>query len=216
MDKNILKQKNNNNKKDTDQDDHKTIETNNNDNKATHTTTDKNNKINNFTKDWLKEINDISNKKINSLKEKIKNLDNEILRNYAEIDNIRKRSKKDIEKAHKYSLKKISVALLPIIDSMEISINSYNSEKNKSSEKLLTSIIEGNKLTIKMFISILKQFGIVEINPIGKIFDPHEHEAMSTVSDAKKDHNTVIKVLQKGYKLNERIIRPARVIVVKK
>jgi len=134
----------------------------------------------------------------------------QILRLKAEIENNRKRSVRDIENAHKYALRNFSESLLPIVDSMEMAQKAAEAE-NAS----LESIIEGTELTMSMFIQVLEKHGLQELDPIGEKFDPEQHQAISMVEDKSADANIVISVMQKGFMLNERLVRPAMVVVSK-
>ncbi|MEE8365949.1 MAG: nucleotide exchange factor GrpE [Gammaproteobacteria bacterium] len=142
--------------------------------------------------------------------EKIKNYWDQILRLKAEIENNRKRAERDIESAHKYALKNFVEALLPIIDSMEMSQAAADAE-NAS----LESFREGVDLTMNMFIQMLEKQGLVQLDPQGEKFDPEQHQAISMKKDKKAKSNTVIEVMQKGFLLNDRLVRPAMVIVAK-
>lgn len=127
----------------------------------------------------------------------------------AELDNVRRRAERDVTNAHRYSLEKFAVALLPVIDSMEQALQLAE----KSSDK---SMHEGIELTMKLFLDVLKKFEIQQIDPMGEAFDPHQHEAISIQEAPDAAPNTVLLVVQKGYKLSgDRVIRPARVIVAK-
>ena len=134
----------------------------------------------------------------------------QILRLKAEIENNRKRSVRDVENAHKYAIRNFSESLLPIVDSMEMAQKAAEAE-NAS----LESIIEGTELTMNMFIQVLEKHGIQELDPIGEPFDPEQHQAISMVEDESVESNTVINVMQKGFMLNERLVRPAMVVVSK-
>ena len=134
----------------------------------------------------------------------------QILRLKAEIENNRKRSVRDIENAHKYALRNFSESLLPIVDSMEMAQKAAEAE-NAS----LESIIEGTELTMSMFIQVLEKHGLQELDPIGEKFDPEQHQAISMVEDKSAESNIVISVMQKGFMLNERLVRPAMVGVSK-
>ncbi|MCH7880502.1 MAG: nucleotide exchange factor GrpE [Proteobacteria bacterium] len=142
--------------------------------------------------------------------EKIKDYWDQILRLKAEIENNRKRAERDIESAHKYALKNFVEALLPIIDSMEMSQAAADAE-NAS----LESFSEGVDLTMNMFIQMLEKQGLVQLDPQGEKFDPEQHQAISMKKDKKAKSNTVIEVMQKGFLLNDRLVRPAMVIVAK-
>ncbi|RLA06527.1 MAG: nucleotide exchange factor GrpE [Gammaproteobacteria bacterium] len=134
----------------------------------------------------------------------------QILRLKAEIENNRKRSVRDIENAHKYALRNFSESLLPIVDSMEMAQKAAEAE-NAS----LESIIEGTELTMSMFIQVLEKHGLQELDPIGEKFDPEQHQAISMVEDKSAESNIVVSVMQKGFMLNERLVRPAMVVVSK-
>lgn len=131
------------------------------------------------------------------------------VRAVAELENFRKRAERDVANAHRYGLEKFIVALLPVIDSLEqaLQMTAQNDQPDMH---------EGLTLTLKMFLDILNKQGVLSIDPIGELFNPEEHEAMSMQEDPTALPNTVVMVFQKGYKLNDRVIRPARVIVAKK
>ena len=131
------------------------------------------------------------------------------LRLQADIDNLRKRSERDLVNAHKFALEKIAAELLPVRDSLEMGLVAAG--ENHDVEKL----IEGSELTLKMLGSVLEKFNIKEINPVDEKFNPDYHEAMSMQERADVEPNTVVVVMQKGYLLNDRLIRPAMVMVSK-
>lgn len=128
------------------------------------------------------------------------------MRAKAEAENIRKRAQLDIASAHKYAIENFSNELLSVKDSLETAL----SVENASIENLKNGV----ELTLKQLTSVFSKFNINEINPVGEKFDPHRHQAIST-AESKEAPNTVIQVLQKGYQLNDRVIRPALVIVSK-
>ncbi|WP_019218245.1 nucleotide exchange factor GrpE [Legionella tunisiensis] len=130
------------------------------------------------------------------------------VRAMAEVDNIRRRAERDVASAHRYSLEKIINALLPVVDSLEQALQLCEKEGQEGMK-------EGLELTMKLFIDALEKHGVTQINPEGASFDPQEHEAMSIQDVPGVAANTVLTVFQKGYKLNDRLIRPARVIVAK-
>ena len=133
------------------------------------------------------------------------------LRTQAEMDNLRKRAEKDLENAHKYALEKFSLELLPVKDSLELGLAAVEENKDEAVAKLR----EGIELTLKMLGSALEKFGIVEINPVGEAFNPEQHQAMTMQESSEAKPNSVLTVMQKGYSLNERVIRPALVVVAK-
>lgn len=125
----------------------------------------------------------------------------------AEGENIRRRAQEDIDKARKFALEKFSSELLAVKDSLEAALAVENAS--------LESFKNGMELTIKQFASVFEKFNIVEINPVGEKFDPHKHQAISAIESADAEPNTVLSVLQKGYTLSERVLRPALVMVSK-
>lgn len=133
-----------------------------------------------------------------------------LLRQKAENDNLQKRMERDLEKAYKFGLEKFVLELLPIKDSMELGL-----EAATKSEADLNTIAEGMELTLKMFRSALEKFGVTEVYPQDQKFDPHLHEAMSMQPVPNVEEGTVIYIHQKGYQLNERLLRPARVVIAK-
>jgi molecular chaperone GrpE len=143
----------------------------------------------------------------NDLLEQIEDLKNQVLYAKAEAENIRRRSYEEADKTRKFAIEGFSQELLSVKDSLEASLGSDNVDN-----KIL---IDGVELTLKQLNAVFEKFNIVEINPIGEKFDPNEHQAMSMVESKEQESNTVLSVLQKGYKLNDRVIRPAMVSVVK-
>jgi len=128
------------------------------------------------------------------------------LRAKAEADNIRKRAQADIANAHKYALESFAAELLPVRDSLEATLT--------ADKATLEALRQGVELTLKQLDSAFDKFAIKELNPVGDRFDPHRHQAMTTV-ESEKAPNTVVHVLQKGYQLNDRVLRPALVTVAK-
>ena len=128
------------------------------------------------------------------------------LRAKAEADNIRKRAQADIANAHKYALESFAAELLPVRDSLEATLT--------ADKATLEALRQGVELTLKQLDSAFDRFAIKELNPVGDRFDPHKHQAMTTV-ESEKAPNTVVHVLQKGYQLNDRVLRPALVTVAK-
>ena len=131
------------------------------------------------------------------------------LRAKAEGENIRRRAQEDIGKAGKFAVEKFSGELLAVKDSLEAALAS----DNQSAEHLK----EGVELTLRQLVAAFEKSGLAEINPLGQKFDPHQHQAISQIeaADATTEANTVLSVLQKGYALHGRVIRPALVVVSK-
>lgn len=129
----------------------------------------------------------------------------------AELENVRRRASKDVENAHKFGVVKLMEDLLPVVDSLEQAL-----QTNIDTEETgLNSMKEGIELTLKLFVGVLEKFNVKQINPVGEAFNPNLHEAMSMQEAPDALPGTVLVVFQKGYLLNERVIRPARVIVAK-
>ncbi|KTC83618.1 nucleotide exchange factor GrpE [Legionella cincinnatiensis] len=131
------------------------------------------------------------------------------VRAQAELDNFRRRAEREIANAHRYGVEKLISSLLPVIDSLEQALQLAIKAED-------TSMREGLELTLKLFVDALQKFEVQQIDPIGTPFDPQLHEAMSMQSAPDAEPNTVLAVFQKGYKLSDRVIRPARVVVSKK
>jgi len=134
-----------------------------------------------------------------------------VLRMQAESENALRRSERDVANAHKYALERFAAELLPIIDSLELCI----STAPKDAKKEASAVIEGVNLTLKMFYAVLDKFGIKQVNPVDQPFDPEHQQAISMLYDADAAPGTVLSVMQKGYTLNNRLLRPALVIVSK-
>jgi len=143
-----------------------------------------------------------------SLEEKVKDLEEALLRSRAELDNAFKRNAADIEKAHKYGVERLLNELLPVVDNLEHALNNFSKDSTKDDK-------EGVELTLKSFESALDKFGIRPIYPINEQFDPIKHEAVMTSKDPKKENNEIENVFQRGWELHDRVVRPARVSVIK-
>jgi molecular chaperone GrpE len=128
------------------------------------------------------------------------------LRAMAEADNIRKRATRDIEHAHKFALENFSKDLLAVKDSLEMGLAAADTADAES-------LLAGSEATLKLLAGSLERFGISEIDPEGEPFDPERHEAMTMQPSAEVEPGSVLTVIQKGYVLNGRLLRPARVIV---
>ncbi len=133
---------------------------------------------------------------------------NEFLRSRAELENVRRRMERDVAQARKYGVEKLATELLSVRDSLEMGLSAAR-EANADVAKLT----EGTELTLKMLTQAMEKFDISEVHPLGQKFSPEEHEAMAMQPSAEHAPNTVIHVVQKGYKLNDRLLRPAMVVV---
>jgi molecular chaperone GrpE len=140
----------------------------------------------------------------------IKDYWDQMMRLRAEIDNNRKRAERDVENAHKYALKSFVENLLPVIDSMEMGQTAATADN-----ATLESIREGAELTIGMLVQVLEKNGLEQVDPLGEKFDPERHQAISMIDVESAESNTVVEVMQKGFLLNDRLVRPAMVVVAK-
>ena len=128
------------------------------------------------------------------------------LRTAAELENVRKRSTRDVENARRYGLERLAQALLPVKDSLEAGLAS--GEKAE-----VEALLDGKRATLRLLDSALEQVGIEELDPEGEPFDPAKHEAMTVQPSDTAEPNSVLTVIQKGYAIYDRLLRPARVVV---
>jgi molecular chaperone GrpE len=142
--------------------------------------------------------------------EQIANLKDQALRAQAEQQNIRRRAELDVEKAHKFGSEKLVKELLPILDNLERALATVAPE-----DEISKSLAEGVQMTLDMFVSGLAKFKCEVVNPEGEPFNPEVHQAMSMVENPDMEPNTVMAVMQKGYTLQGRLMRPAMVVVSK-
>ena len=140
--------------------------------------------------------------------ERAKNHWEQYLRAVAELDNVRKRAQRDIEAANRYGLEKFAAELLPVKDSLELAVANAASAD-------AASLKAGQQATLQLLAKALEKLGVSLIDPHGEPFDPARHEAMLAQESASAEPNSVLKVVQPGYELNGRLLRPARVIVAK-
>ena len=146
----------------------------------------------------------MGNPEFDALEKKLEEANDKMLRALAEAENIRRRAVRDVEEAHRYGIKKLLEELIPVLDSLEqgLAMGGLDSE--------------GLALTLKMLQKILEKFNVTEINPINnELFNPTYHEVMMTQDNPDLPVNAVITVMQKGYTLHDRVIRPARVVITK-
>ncbi|MBP9763727.1 MAG: nucleotide exchange factor GrpE [Gammaproteobacteria bacterium] len=129
------------------------------------------------------------------------------LRTRADADNIRRRATIDVENAHKYGVERLARELLAVVDSLDHGLAAVNADNN--------ALKEGMELTYKLLLDTLTKFGILAINPVSEPFDPMKHEALTAQVKNDVEPNTVLIVVQKGFTLQDRLLRPARVIVSK-
>jgi molecular chaperone GrpE len=128
------------------------------------------------------------------------------VRAVAELDNVRKRGQRDVDNARKFAIERFATELLAVRDSLELGLSAADQAD-------VVALREGSEATLKLLISTMQQFGIEEIDPQGEPFDPERHEAMTMQPSVTAEPGSVLAVFQKGYALNGRLLRPARVVV---
>jgi len=143
-----------------------------------------------------------------AVNEEVAALNEKLLLAHADMQNLRRRAERDVENAHKFALEKFVAELLPVVDNLERALASAkgDSEANKG-------VIEGVELTLKSLLDVLRRFNVEVVDPAGEPFNPERHEAMAMVPNPDAAPNTIIEVFQKGYLLNDRLVRPAMVVV---
>lgn len=147
---------------------------------------------------------------LEAAKQTIADQKDSVIRAAADVDNIRRRAAQDVEKAHKFALEKFANELLPVIDNLERAIE-FSDKENET----LKPVLEGIDMTVKSFNDAVAKFGVEIVNPQGEQFNPEFHQAMSIQPSDDVTPNTVLAVMQKGYTLNGRLLRPAMVMVSK-
>ena len=150
-----------------------------------------------------------ANDEIKRLAEYAEEMKDEALRAKAEMENIRKRAERDVQNARKFGIEKFAKELLPVTDSIDQAL------KHEVKLDEAVAMKEGIEMTAKILIDVLKKNGLEELDPKGEKFDPNMHEALAMVPNPELEDNTVFEVFQKGYLLNGRVVRAAKVIVVK-
>ena len=145
---------------------------------------------------------------IETLQQELAEIKEQSLRVAAEAQNQRRRAERDVENAHKFALEKFAGALLAVADNLERSLDAAD-----RSNETLKPLLDGVDLTYKGLIDTLTKFQVEQINPVGEPFDPQVHEAMTMLDNPNTEPNTVLHVMQKGYTLNGRLLRPAMVVV---
>ncbi len=138
----------------------------------------------------------------------IEELKESVLRAQAELLNVRRRAERDVENAHRYAIEKFAKDLLAVLDSMDRAL-----ELARTTDGFDMAMLEGTEMTHKLLLDTAAKHGVEAIDPVGVAFDPKEHQAMSMVPSAEHAPNTVMAVMQKGYKLEGRVIRAAMVVV---
>ncbi|MEG1962792.1 MAG: nucleotide exchange factor GrpE, partial [Pseudomonas sp.] len=148
--------------------------------------------------------------RVQVLEEQLAAAQDQSLRTTADLQNVRRRAEQDVEKAHKFALEKFAGDLLPVIDSLERGL-----ELSSPDDESIRPMREGIELTLKMFHDTLKRYNLEAIDPHGEPFNAEQHQAMAMQESAEVEPNSVLKVFQKGYQLNGRLLRPAMVVVSK-
>ena len=179
--------------------------------------TEKDNKANNKNElnekdsseplDPLKEME----KKVESLEKEARENHDRLLRVSAEFENYKKRAAREMNDFRKFANESFAKAMLPVVDSMDLAIESSSNDKHVSN-----SMVEGVNMTLKEILKVFEQFGIKRFESIGNTFDPNLHQAVMQEETEMFPENTVSKELQKGYMINDRLLRPAMVVVSKK
>ncbi len=136
-------------------------------------------------------------------------LKDQLLRSAAEFENVKRRSARDVENAHKFGAEKLISDLLPVLDSLDKAVELASETEGAE------AMTEGIELSVKMFLDALGKNGLREVDPLGEPFDPALHEALAALPNEDAEPNTVMEVIQKGYSLNDRLVRAAKVVVVK-
>ncbi len=148
--------------------------------------------------------------RVQVLEEQLAAAQDQSLRVVADLQNVRRRAEQDVEKAHKFALEKFASDLLPVVDSLERGLELSNPD-----DESIRPMREGIELTLKMFHDTLKRYQLEAIDPHGQPFNAEHHQAMAMQESAEAEPNSVLKVFQKGYQLNGRLLRPAMVVVSK-
>ena len=156
------------------------------------------------------EVLESAESEVETLKAEIVSLKEAALRSQAESQNTRRRAEIDVQNAHKFGIEKLIKEMLPVIDNLDRAL-----ESNDAENESLKPMTEGVELTLKSFVSALEKFNVIEINPVGEPFDPKLHQAMTMIEQPDAEPNSVIAVMQKGYEMHGRLVRPAMVVVNK-
>ena len=169
--------------------------------------------------DSKQEVNkEIQDEKVQdlSVEEKLEDAENRILRTLAETENLRKRYEREKEDLSNYVISNFAKETLSILDNLQRALNSIKTDEIKDNDENISKFVEGIELTEKQIITIFEKFKIVKIESFDTNFDPNMHQAMFEVESEDKEPGTVVEVVQEGYKIGERLLRPALVGVSKK
>ncbi|MWJ27845.1 nucleotide exchange factor GrpE [Halomonas sediminis] len=152
---------------------------------------------------------DVLAARVQELEQSLEQANDQVLRAAAEAQNVRRRAEQEAEKVRKFALERFVKELLPVVDSLEKALESMGEDASEVHR-------EGVAMTLKMQLDVLGKFGVESIEPQGEPFDPQVHEAIAMVPNPELEPNTVMEVMQKGYLLNGRLVRPAMVVVSQK
>lgn len=147
---------------------------------------------------------------LSQAEQRVEEANDRTIRAVAEMENVRRRAAQDVEKAHKFALEKFAHELLTTVDNLERAL-----EVAKQAEEMNQAFLEGIELTHKNLLSTLSKFGVEPVGEVGDVFNPELHEAMAMQPSTEQENNTLLAVMQKGYTLSGRLLRPAMVMVVK-
>ena len=153
---------------------------------------------------------DSLNAQIAQLQSDLEQAGDRALRAQADAQNAKRRAEQDVEKARKYALERFAGELLPVVDNLERALEAASGD-----DEAIKPIADGVELTLKSFLDVLRKFQVEPVDPAGEPFDPQRHQAMGMIENPDAEPNTVLTVMQKGYTLNARLIRPAMVVVSK-
>ena len=160
------------------------------------------------------EVIDIKDARIAALEEEVAKLKDNFVRAVAETDNVRKRSQRDLEENSKYAVTSFAKDMVSVLENLKRASESFTPEA-VGENALLKTIAEGVELTLQELLGIFQKFGIARIDPMGQKFDHNLHQAVAQVEQADKESGTVIQVVQSGYMIADRLLRPAMVVVSK-
>jgi len=154
---------------------------------------------------------------LRAAEEAVEKARDQALRAQAEAENVRRRAQRDVENAHKFALERFAADLVPVIDSLDRAVEAARTEaaRAEASEGSAAAMAEGVELSRKLFIDTLAKSGILRVDPVGEPFDPQFHQAMTMVESRDAAPGSVVQVLQPGYTLHGRLVRPAMVMVAK-
>lgn len=151
-------------------------------------------------------LSSVTHQRITTLETELAELKDQYLRSRAEIENLRRRSVEDISNAHKYAINKFASDLISVKDSLEMALADQSGQ--------FENLKFGVDLTLKQLVTAFERAQISEIHPVGEMLDPHKHQAIS-MEESDAEPNTVLRVMQKGYGIADRVLRPAMVVVAK-